>query len=342
MNNGMNGKKFVMIFVGVTIICGILTTIWFKNAYDTRPRVQIDTKQKETKRAFDSKIYDVQEKLNGPIDSKVDLKKSLHNNIDSKCVNTFAESASLSLTEFANHYRKNSSFKQCLGLAELGVTPEMQSNIDQACLNNYEEKQCTQALFFVRIRSLAILTEKVPVNQLTEKQIMMRFMAEMTTSGTKNLIALKEMGGELYLRNPQDPQAQDAFFLAEIFPILEGNSQGKVTQEFNEILARTLAERPSDEKLHEYQFVSEMSLPIEERFKAAYDRTMRNPDSATANYNLASIYNKMGDSDAELKLLHRANRLAPGQNRYLVTLQKRLRGENENAYSATFSYGMID
>lgn len=34
----MNGKKFVIIFLFITAICGIGASYWMKHSYDTRPK----------------------------------------------------------------------------------------------------------------------------------------------------------------------------------------------------------------------------------------------------------------------------------------------------------------
>lgn len=40
--HGMNGKKFVMIFVGLIFVFGAAASIWMKHAYDTRPNIKIE------------------------------------------------------------------------------------------------------------------------------------------------------------------------------------------------------------------------------------------------------------------------------------------------------------
>ncbi len=38
----MNGKKFVVVFLAVTAVVGILTCVWIKAGYDSRPKIPIE------------------------------------------------------------------------------------------------------------------------------------------------------------------------------------------------------------------------------------------------------------------------------------------------------------
>jgi len=42
----MNGKKFVILFVGLIIVSGTLLSLWIKSGYDSRPHVQIEEQKK--------------------------------------------------------------------------------------------------------------------------------------------------------------------------------------------------------------------------------------------------------------------------------------------------------
>lgn len=42
----MNGKKFVIWFLGVTVFSGALVSLWMKQGYDTRPNIQIEQPKK--------------------------------------------------------------------------------------------------------------------------------------------------------------------------------------------------------------------------------------------------------------------------------------------------------
>lgn len=42
----MNGKKFVFLFLGITIISAVLISLWIKNGYETRPQIQIEEEKK--------------------------------------------------------------------------------------------------------------------------------------------------------------------------------------------------------------------------------------------------------------------------------------------------------
>lgn len=41
----MKGKKFVVFFVVTTALIGICVAVWIKQAYDTRPQVEITPEQ---------------------------------------------------------------------------------------------------------------------------------------------------------------------------------------------------------------------------------------------------------------------------------------------------------
>jgi|GEM_PF-5097749 len=43
----MNGKKFVIYFVLAIVLTGIGVSLWIKQAYDTRPQVNISEPQTE-------------------------------------------------------------------------------------------------------------------------------------------------------------------------------------------------------------------------------------------------------------------------------------------------------
>lgn len=42
----MNGKKFVILFVGLTLISGALISLWIKKGYDSRPKIKIEEEKK--------------------------------------------------------------------------------------------------------------------------------------------------------------------------------------------------------------------------------------------------------------------------------------------------------
>lgn len=42
----MNGKKFVILFVGLMIISSVFVSVWMKEGYDSRPRIQIEEPKK--------------------------------------------------------------------------------------------------------------------------------------------------------------------------------------------------------------------------------------------------------------------------------------------------------
>ena len=42
----MNGKKFTLIFVVLTIVTGALASLWVKQGYDSRPKIKIEDEKK--------------------------------------------------------------------------------------------------------------------------------------------------------------------------------------------------------------------------------------------------------------------------------------------------------
>ena len=42
----MNGKKFVILFVGLALITGAAASVWIKHGYDTRPMIKIEDEKK--------------------------------------------------------------------------------------------------------------------------------------------------------------------------------------------------------------------------------------------------------------------------------------------------------
>lgn len=42
----MSGKKFVILFLGLTVISGALISVWMKKGYDSRPQIQIENEKK--------------------------------------------------------------------------------------------------------------------------------------------------------------------------------------------------------------------------------------------------------------------------------------------------------
>ncbi len=43
----MNGKKFVILFVAVTLVSGAFISLWMKQGYETRPQIKIEEEKKK-------------------------------------------------------------------------------------------------------------------------------------------------------------------------------------------------------------------------------------------------------------------------------------------------------
>ncbi|MBC7420278.1 MAG: hypothetical protein H7328_06070 [Bdellovibrio sp.] len=338
----MDGKKFTIVFLIVILVMGVASSLWIKQAYDTRLPVQMNTPAEKTiGRLYDATIYDYSKKLNESVESKIDIKKMVKGSAHlQQCQNIFIDYAKLDMATFAEQFIKNKDAQFCAELKEFALLAETKQEIADFCFKVFEEAKCYSRLLRLRINSIAYITKDVPAKDLSDTQLIMKMIVAMGNVKTADDAKIKEVGHELYARNPLDPPAQEAFFLSELMPNFSGVKKVELSPEFNKTLDQLMIERPHDEKLQDFKFVSEMNLDKETRFKNAYDRALQNPDSAAANYALASLYHKNGDDQNAQKLLQRSVNIEAGENRYSETLKKFKNGERENIYTFTFTYGM--
>ncbi len=340
-----NGTKFLIGFVILILVCGVAASVWIKSAYDTRlPIVMHEPEKKTIGRLYDSKIYDKTELLSAPIESKIDLKKQIKGSKQLQhCQTAYISYAETDFKTFTEQFLHLPDIQNCADLPEFGITKQVKKEISDFCFKAFDSKQCDMRLLQLRILSVDYLTERISLKDLSEKQLMMKMMAKiwkikMPEDGPR----LKELGDELYARNPQDPNAQEAYLLGHLISVMDNPAKANTTDEVNQTLDRLMLERPNDEKLEDFKFMSELNLDKETRFKLAYDRALQNPDSAAANYALASLYNKNGDHENELKVLQRAVNIAGNNARYTETLRKFKAGERENIYTFSFSFGVSE
>lgn len=341
-----NGRKFTITFLILIAVTGAAASLWIKKAYDTRLPISMTTPSEKTiDRLYDATIYDVTTALSALIESKINLHSLIKGSAKMKaCQTIFIDYAGVDMSTFAERFVQNKEAQFCAEENEFGLTLETKKGIADFCFDQIDLPKCKMHLLNLRAASIAYLTQNVPAKNQSKQQLMLNMLqlthkAQLTASDLKQMKIVSE---ELYARDPKLPTNQQAFLIAEVTPLLLDSKAAGLSESTMKTIDRLQLERPHDEQIEDFKFASEWGLDQDVRFKNAYDRVLKSPDSAAANYALAWLYNKKGDHAAEIKLLQRSVNTAPTNPTYTETLSRFRSGERDGIYLLKLTYGRTE
>jgi len=342
----MNGSKFVVVFLGGCVIAAVIAVMILARAFESRPQLNIpDVSLKR----YNPKIYDFNEKLRGPLESRIDLATvPQKTEAEQKCQAHFSEllkgDYSANIDQLVAALQKDSCFEN----ATFTTGSFNKKRVIELCLKDLSAPDCQQAAIFFRAKLLDHITLLTPLHDLTEQQLIVKFLAQFDAQNSDmnrkiDSEKMKLIAEEMLKRNPADPQYQDAFLQSEMIPFLNGLDQvtaSDFSPEFDQLLNEKLQERPYDEKLQEYLFVRQMSLSQDEKRALILKVQNENPDSSIAAYGLSSLYFKSGDLENARVMLDRAIVLNPDSTRYRETRRRLNAGETSDIYTIRLTWGV--
>lgn len=342
----ISGPKFVFLFV---VLCAVVAWVFLyamSTAYKSRPQLAIpDLSNKR----YNPKIYDIREKLQNDAPLKIQADSS-NTVIETKCLATFSELLKADFSSNTDLLIQSLSVGDCFTDSLFSEKGNLNKpNLLQQCQDDVSKPACQQAVVFFKVGLLDHLTQKTDLHELTEQQLVAKFLAQFDPKyieatdaalAEAHFKSMKNIAVEMLKRNPAEPQYQDAFFQSEMIPNMQSGGAQKYSAEFDDLLKQKLQERPYDEKLQEYLFVRTLQDSLETKIKQAEDIFAQNPDSSIAAYQLSALHLKKGDLVLAEKYLQRSVVLNPDSARYRETLRRFQAGERSGIHTLTLNWGL--